>query len=92
MNNLDFDFLHTIIYLIPLGILIWKMSSVAHQTKENAKDVDELARKFNNHIELQRSKGTELAGKVEKISHDVTALLTSMEHLKADLEVLKKHN
>ena len=92
MNNVDFNFIHTIIYLIPLGIIVWKMSGIAHQAKRNMQDVTELEEKLNEHIGLQRTKGNDLAVKVDKISHDVTALLTSMEHLKADLEVLKKNN
>jgi len=90
MGDFDFNFIHTIIYLIPLGILVWKMSGIAHQVKRNTQDLTVLDEKLNEHINLQRTKGNELAEKVNKISHDVTALLTSMDHLKADLEVLKK--
>ena len=87
--NFDLSFINTIIYLTPLGILIWKMSGIAHQVKKNTQDLIELDEKVDSHISLQRTKGSELAGKVDKISHDVTALLTSMDHLKADIEALK---
>jgi DNA anti-recombination protein RmuC len=57
--------------LLPIGALVWKMSSIVSQVKQNNKDIDALAEKV-------RSQHDKLDEKLEAIEKELSLLALSV--------------
>ena len=84
-----FDLIQGILYLLPMILGLWKLSSVVHQVKTNAKDVNDLGKRLNNVVETLKAENTELINKFNIMTNQITELLTSMSHIRKDIEELK---
>ena len=78
-----------ILYLVPLAGLIWKLSSIAHQVKENKKDIDGLASKQRGFKDDWTKDNGDITQKVGAVSLNIAEISIIVNHIKDDIHELK---
>jgi methyl-accepting chemotaxis protein len=90
MTSEDIKLLITIsAFFITLGGLIWKMSALNSQVKENTKDLNSLGTKVFEIMERQTHDMTELKANIGSIEQSIVRIDTSMDFISESIKELK---
>ena len=78
-----------VLFLAPLVALIWKIAGVVYQVKANKADIDNLGRKISEMSNTAKVEAEGVLSKITTISLNITELLTSLHHLRKDMDSMK---
>lgn len=66
--------IEAVVFLIPLGTLIWKMSSLASRVKQNENDIKEVKQEQKENISCLNAKIDKLLGSVNEIKISIAEI------------------
>lgn len=82
--------IQTLLFVAPVIAMIWKAAGMAHQIKENKKDIDGIGVKVANNIHAQQSIQIDLTNKITAAGNNIIEILTTLQFMKKDIDELKK--
>jgi uncharacterized protein (DUF342 family) len=80
------EIIQSIVFFIPIGLIIWRMSALNSNIQENKKDIDGLGKKIRDQDEKIKN---DLSMKLDKVENTLIELSTSMQFTQRDIEEIK---
>ena len=78
-----------ITYFGPLAIIIWNAAITHYKVKKNKEDIDKVGIKVDDVVNSLKAENTELLLRFNLATNQITELITSMSHVRKDMEELK---
>jgi len=85
-----FLLVQTMLFLAPIVGVIWKVTSMVHDVKENKKDLNNLGEKVREMQADIKKEQTSLSDKISVMGNNIVELLTSLQHMKQSIEDVKR--
>jgi uncharacterized protein YoxC len=83
------ELIQSIVFVLPVVMIIWKLSGVIHAVERHTKDIDGLGKKINDLLIVKNETDDMLAKKIEKIEKTLTEVSTSMQFIQRDVKEVK---
>jgi ribosomal protein L11 len=83
------ELVQSVVFLIPVGMLIWKLAGVYHTTEKHSKDIDGLGKKVGEIIEADNKTIAKMSTKLDELENTLIAMTESMKYTQRDIGEIK---
>lgn len=85
-----YNLIEVLVFLLPVGALVWKAAKQSGRIEELEKDLDRLGRKVEDITKTNRQAIEEISKNITALTISISSITTSLEYIKKSIDEVKK--